>query len=80
MSNCRDLLFHEQEHQFDLPEIAQLLEKNDLDYVGMVTETKANIAMQNEFGQLQDSLESWQQAEEKHNSIFDGMYQFYCQK
>jgi len=57
-----------------------LLEENDLDYVGMVTETKANIAMQNELGQLQDSLENWQQVEEKHNSIFDGMYQFYCQK
>jgi len=80
MSNCRDLLFHEQEHQFDLPEISQLLKENDLNYVGMITETKANIAMQNELGQLQDSLENWQQVEEKHNSIFDGMYQFYCQK
>lgn len=80
MSNCRDLLFHEQEHQFDLQEIAQLLQHNDLDYVGMVPEPKAKTAMLNEFSNMQDNLQHWQQVEENNPAIFDGMYQFYCQK
>ena len=33
-SRCRDLLFHVQEHQFTLPEIAYFLRENKLEFLG----------------------------------------------
>jgi 2-polyprenyl-3-methyl-5-hydroxy-6-metoxy-1,4-benzoquinol methylase len=80
MSNCRDLLFHEQEHQFDLNEISTLLDNNKLSYIGMVAEAKTRHAMLQEFHEIKDSLDNWNQIEQQNPDIFDGMYQFYCQK
>lgn len=80
MSNCRDLLFHEQEHQFDLNEIEKLLSDHHLQYVGMVAENKAKEAMQSAYGRFSDDLSTWKSLEESKADIFDGMYQFYSQK
>jgi hypothetical protein len=34
MQECRDLLFHVQEHRFSLPQIGATLEELGLDFVG----------------------------------------------
>ena len=34
ISRCRDMLFHVLEHQFTLPEIADILHQNQLDFLG----------------------------------------------
>lgn len=82
MSNCRDLLFHEQEHQFTPNKIADLLSNNQLDFIGMLPTARAQLAFENAIGPVSknNTLENWQQVEQDNVDIFAGMYQFYCRK
>lgn len=86
MSNCRDLIFHEQEHQFTPAKISQLLANNQLDFIGMLPTTSARQVFEQTIGKLNDSktnnntLENWQRVEQQNEEIFAGMYQFYCRK
>ncbi len=83
MSNCRDLIFHEQEHQFTTDKISNLLTKNQLDFVGMLPTTMAKQVFDEYVGELSSStntLHNWEIAENNQHNIFEGMYQFYCRK
>jgi 2-polyprenyl-3-methyl-5-hydroxy-6-metoxy-1,4-benzoquinol methylase len=82
MSNCRDLLFHEQEHQFTPTQLGELLSNNQLDFIGMLPTANARQAFLTHFDNLTNynTLENWQQIEEQNPDIFAGMYQFYCRK
>jgi 2-polyprenyl-3-methyl-5-hydroxy-6-metoxy-1,4-benzoquinol methylase len=82
MSNCRDLIFHEQEHQFTPDKIARLLTTNKLDFIGMLPTTSAFQAFEKTIGRLNghNTLANWDKVEQEHKDIFAGMYQFYCRK
>jgi 2-polyprenyl-3-methyl-5-hydroxy-6-metoxy-1,4-benzoquinol methylase len=82
MSNCRDLIFHEQEHQFTPAKIAEVLTANQLDFVGMLPTTKAREIFEQQVGRLSqhNNLENWEKVEQAHKNIFSTMYQFYCRK
>jgi 2-polyprenyl-3-methyl-5-hydroxy-6-metoxy-1,4-benzoquinol methylase len=82
MSNCRDLIFHEQEHQFTPGEIADLLTSNNLDFIGMLPTTSARQAFEQQVGKLSDNntLDNWDKVEQSQYDLFAGMYQFYCRK
>jgi len=83
MSNCRDLIFHEQEHQFTTTKISNLLSDNKLDFVGMLPTTRGRQAFEEKLGALSgnnNTLDNWNIAEQSQHDIFDGMYQFYCRK
>lgn len=88
MSNCRDLLFHEQEHRFTPNKIANLLTKNQLEFIGMLPTSDALQAFEEtfatQFGTVSltqhNTLENWDKVEQQHEDIFAGMYQFYCGK
>lgn len=84
MSNCRDLIFHEQEHQFTPTKIARLLSNNKLEFIGMLPTTSALQAFENKLGvnslKNNNTLENWDKVEQDNNDIFAGMYQFYCRK
>ncbi|MFT4907606.1 MAG: 2-polyprenyl-3-methyl-5-hydroxy-6-metoxy-1,4-benzoquinol methylase [Oleispira sp.] len=82
MSNCRDLIFHAQEHQFTPHTIANLLANNKLDFVGMLPTTSARQAFEEKFGKLtgNNSLHNWDALEQQIEDVFAGMYQFYCRK
>ena len=82
MSNCRDLIFHEQEHQFTPNKIAQLLSKNQLDFIGMLPTIPARQALEQQVGTLpqHNTLKNWHTVEQQNPDIFAGMYQFYCRK
>jgi 2-polyprenyl-3-methyl-5-hydroxy-6-metoxy-1,4-benzoquinol methylase len=82
MSNCRDLIFHEQEHQFTPTKIANLLANNQLDFIGMLPTTSARQLFEETFGKLtgNNSLKNWDKIEQEEEGIFAGMYQFYCRK
>jgi len=79
-SECRDLLFHVQEQQLTIPEIAAFLRVHGLVFLGFtgaVTHAyrarfPADVAMTN--------LEQWHQFETEHPMAFIGMYQFWVQK
>ena len=80
-SGVRDLLFHIQEHKFNLRILKKYLEKLDLDFVGF--EDKLVIEkFQKVYRNKNDlyNLNKWEDYEDKHPRIFAGMYQFWCQK
>ncbi|MFT5560466.1 MAG: ubiquinone/menaquinone biosynthesis C-methylase UbiE [Litorivivens sp.] len=80
-SECRDLLFHVQEHQFDLIEIKDLLERNGLEFLGF-DHPAADIvpAFKAIYGEQLLSLDHWHEFEQNNPYIFKAMYQFHCQK
>ena len=84
MSNCRDLIFHEQEHQFTPTKIDNLLSNNQLEFIGMLPTTSALQAFESKLGagalSNNNTLESWDKVEQSDEDIFAGMYQFYCRK
>jgi 2-polyprenyl-3-methyl-5-hydroxy-6-metoxy-1,4-benzoquinol methylase len=82
MSNCRDLIFHEQEHQFTPSKILKLLANNQLDFIGMLPTPRAYQAFKTTIGKLNghNTLENWEKVEQIEKDIFSGMYQFYCRK
>ncbi len=81
LSMFRDLVFHEQEHRFTLPQIAHCLEELELKFCGFGD--KDRISKFRFFhGKNADiyDLELWHKYEENSPKTFGGMYQFWCQK
>ena len=81
LSTLRDLIFHEQEHRFTLPQIANCLEELGLKFCGF-----GNKDIISKFGFFHGKdadiydLELWHKYEEYSPKTFVGMYQFWCQK
>ena len=80
LSECRDLLFHVQEHQFDIPRIASFLAANRLNFLGFET-TAAEAYVRRFPGDMAAAnLENWHVFESENPATFAGMYQFWVQK
>ncbi len=82
LSACRDLLFHAQEHVFDLQEIRRMIEHCGLDWVGIVPPAGARTLARNELKLAPENLtlNDWHTLEQLHPALFSGMYQFYVRK
>ena len=84
MSDCRDFLFHVQEHQFDLPEVAAMLTENGLKVLGMSKQLprSALLAYQKIFPRAKTmaDLQNWHVVEKHYPETFLGMYQIWCCK
>ena len=81
LSTFRDLIFHVQEHCFNIPQIKKCLNKLELKFCGF--ENKDVISnFRNFHGKEMDiyDLELWHQFEENNPRSFGGMYVFWCQK
>jgi SAM-dependent methyltransferase len=81
-SGCRDLLFHVQEYQHDLPEIAAFIAAEMLAFVGFDLDVRVlqAYAAQNPEDPTMVDLERWHRFELAHPTIFAAMYQFWIQK
>jgi len=83
LSECRDLLFHIQEHRFTLPEIEIALQQLGLQFLGFELGHNQTV---NKFKQLYPndkaifSLSDWHQFECQYPHTFRGMYQFWVQR
>ena len=83
LSNCRDLLFHVQEHRFTLPQIEAALKTLKLKFLGFEMRDQGALGMFKKSHPEKDaptSLALWHQFELKNPDTFRGMYQFWCQK
>ena len=83
MSECRDLLFHVQEHRFTLPQLEKALTELELEFVGFeMREQGALTALRTRNPQGTDltSLRLWHQFELENPDTFSNMYQFWCRK
>lgn len=81
-SECRDLLFHVQEHRFTLPAIREILSSLGLKFVGFQLPLPV---IKRYFATFPEdiaatNLECWHRFEELHPDTFIGMYQFWVQK
>lgn len=83
LSDCRDLLFHVQEHCFTLPQIQALLEKHKLNFIGFEfpnPKAKSLYRTESPDDPALTDLEHWDRFEQRHPDTFEGMYVFWCQK
>ena len=81
LSMFRDLIFHVQDHRFNIPQIKNCLDELNLKFCGFTT--KDAISNLKKFrGKDADiyDLELWHQYEKNNPQTFTEMYQFWCQK
>jgi tetratricopeptide (TPR) repeat protein/SAM-dependent methyltransferase len=76
LSEFRDLLFHEQEHVFVLPQIAEFLRQEGLAFIGMDVDESTQHRFENISGNV-DEVMCWDAFEKTYPETFMGMYQFW---
>jgi SAM-dependent methyltransferase len=81
-SACRDLLFHVQEHQLTIPEIAAFLAAHDLRFLGFELDIGVVQRFRQQFPEPKAALDlnCWHEFEDGSPTAFVGMYQFWAQK
>jgi tetratricopeptide (TPR) repeat protein/SAM-dependent methyltransferase len=79
MSDCRDLLFHVQEHPLTIPEIKTLLADHGLIFLGFVDAPQAYRTRFPNDPAMTD-LDQWHTFETENPLTFVAMYQFWIQK
>ncbi len=82
ISSCRDLLFHVQEQQTELPAIAAFLKDNGLAFVGFETDDATMQAYLRRFpgDPAATDLNHWHVFEQENPDTFARMYRFWVQK
>jgi tetratricopeptide (TPR) repeat protein/SAM-dependent methyltransferase len=81
-SECRDMLFHVQEHRFEIPQISTFLAQNDLDFLGFVvgTATRRQYGLKFLDDPARTNLAHWHVFETENPDTFIDMYLFWVQK
>ena len=82
MSECRDLLFHVQEHHYTLPRLKESIHQLGLTFIGFSLDADIMEQYQQRFpaDQPKTDLDNWHIFETEHPDTFSGMYQFWVQK
>ncbi len=81
-SECRDLLFHVQEHRLTLPQIKAMLSNLDLDFIGFLLEPQLIHRYKECFPEdiPRTNLDHWNDFETRFPQTFIGSYVFWVQK
>ncbi len=80
MSDCRDLIFHVQEHRYAIPQLAEILEELGFEFLGFEHDTSARERFYQKYyphDAKQTHLNNWHQLEQKDPNMFAGMYQMW---
>jgi 2-polyprenyl-3-methyl-5-hydroxy-6-metoxy-1,4-benzoquinol methylase len=82
MSDCRDLVFHVQEHRFTLPQIKAFLAEHDLNFIGLEIGQRVLNRYSERFPDdpARTDLDLWHLYERDNPWTFSGMYQFWVQR
>jgi tetratricopeptide (TPR) repeat protein len=82
ISNCRDLLFHVQEHRMTLPPIKDFLDENGLQFLGFVLDSRIKrlYALRFPDDPTLTDLDRWHLFETENPKAFLGLYQLWVQK
>ena len=82
LSEYRDLLFHVMEHRYTIPQLADMLERHNLEFLAFRNDDdlykKYDSAFPNDPERL--NLNNWHKLEKKNPQIFQAMYQFWVRK
>ncbi|MCK5617043.1 tetratricopeptide repeat protein, partial [Candidatus Pacearchaeota archaeon] len=83
LSECRDLIFHTQEHCYTISEIKELITSCGLKFIGFELPSPS-IKKQYNNSYPKDTqlnnLDNWEKFEEDNPDTFIGMYTFWCQR
>jgi len=79
-SECRDLIFHAQEHQLTIPEIKSFLQENDLHFIGFTGQAAQLYRRRFPEDKAMADLDRWHLVENENPKAFVNMYQFWIQK
>jgi hypothetical protein len=81
-SECRDLLFHVQEHRLTLGQIKSFLTEFGLDFLGFELDPRVRHQYRTRFTDDPSgtNLSNWTRFEADNPTTFAGMYQFWIQK
>jgi SAM-dependent methyltransferase len=81
-SECRDLIFHVQEHRITLPEIKSFLAANDMQFAGFTIDAPTRHRFSTRFSDpaAMADLDCWHTFEAEAPGTFVGMYQFGVRK
>ncbi len=82
ISECRDLLFHVQEHRLTLPDIKAFLAANNLQFLGFELGPRILEQYRMRFpeDEAMTDLDRWHIFESENPRTFTAMYQFWVQK
>ena len=84
ISDCRDFLFHVQEHQFELPQVTAMIGEQGLTVLGMSKQLPRHaVAAYRQMFPSDDAmadLRKWESVEAHYPETFLGMYQIWCRK
>jgi 2-polyprenyl-3-methyl-5-hydroxy-6-metoxy-1,4-benzoquinol methylase len=82
VSECRDLLFHVQEHTLSIPQIGSFLREHNFTFIGfeLPPQTAAGYRYRFPEDRSMTNLNSWNVFEAENPRTFAGMYQFWIQK
>jgi tetratricopeptide (TPR) repeat protein/SAM-dependent methyltransferase len=81
-SECRDLLFHVQEHRFTLPQLKAMLTELGLDFIGFLLEPQVINRYRQSFPQdmSMTDFDRWNDFETRYPGTFSGTYVFWAQR
>lgn len=82
MSECRDLLFHVQEHLLTVPQLADFIARSGVAFLGFIVGPQVRDAYAARFpkDKRMTDLANWHIFETERPDTFAGMYQFWVQK
>ncbi|MBI1384263.1 MAG: methyltransferase domain-containing protein [Rhizobiales bacterium] len=82
LSSFRDLVLHESEQPFTIPDIERALEKLDLNFLGFAASgfVRQGFAKAYPEEKWPGRFASWEAFEKANPGVFNAMYQFWCQK
>jgi tetratricopeptide (TPR) repeat protein/2-polyprenyl-3-methyl-5-hydroxy-6-metoxy-1,4-benzoquinol methylase len=82
MSDCRDLLFHVQEHRFTLPQLKGILAELGLSLIGIMVDSAVAARYVKQFPDdpARTNLDHWHLYETQNPDTFARMYQFWVQR
>jgi len=82
MSECRDLVFHTQEHRMTLPAISEFLAAEELELIGLETDraTARQYAARFPADTAMTALDCWHAFEQDNPRTFETMYRLWLQK
>jgi len=83
LNGCRDLLFHARERRYTIPELREMLQALELEFLGFDLADQRMFrayCAENPEDPSGSDLARWARFEAMHPDTFSGMYVFWCQK
>ncbi len=82
LQSCRDMVFDEQEHRFDMPMLKALIAGSDLEFVLIQSAPKMQEMFRNMFPgrAVETDLDAWQEFEAKYPGCFRNFYRVIMRK